>query len=65
MDRKIDTKSAVLIKNTDPHNINTIIREYSIIRNCSPVLLEILFLLYENFKNSKLFSDDSLSIYTC
>lgn len=48
MDKKTEIKSAVLIKNTAPHKINTIIRAYSIIRNCSDVLFDMVFLLYVN-----------------
>ena len=45
IDRKTEIKSPVLIKNTAPHIMNTIINAYSIIRNCSPFLFEIKFLL--------------------
>lgn len=48
----------MLIRNTAPDNINTTIREYSIMRNCSPVLFEIVFLSYINSSNINSLGDE-------
>jgi hypothetical protein len=57
MERKIDIKSLLLIKNTAPVITKIIIKEYSIIRNCSPVLFEIICLLYRNLNDINLLID--------
>ena len=53
--KNINIISLLITKNKTPHNMNTIINVYYMIRNCSPVLLLMVIFLYLSFFYNKLY----------